>query len=170
MPGDVEVPNASAIMADYKKAIEQAEGDRRNRKEIHRRDGFPVIVKKGQTPLRWLGGPRGSLPPAGDCSLGNLESQHEQSAMNATCTASRVFGSHAEDQIPYLLRGRSSPSMRPDSRNPRPIETETHSVPAGYGFRRNDDQALLPTRPGSPSDDPEEQVKGAEIGPRMAPS
>jgi hypothetical protein len=35
-------------MADYQKAIEYAEGDRRGREEIHRRGGFPVIAKKGE--------------------------------------------------------------------------------------------------------------------------
>jgi hypothetical protein len=35
--GDVEVPNASAFVADDEEAMEYAERDRRNRKEIHRR-------------------------------------------------------------------------------------------------------------------------------------
>jgi hypothetical protein len=42
---DVEVQDAPAIMTDNEKAIEQAEGDRRNSEEIHRGNRFPVITK-----------------------------------------------------------------------------------------------------------------------------
>jgi hypothetical protein len=45
MPGNVEVQNASAIMADDEKAIEHAQGDRRNREEIHRSDGVAASSK-----------------------------------------------------------------------------------------------------------------------------
>ena len=48
MPGDVEVQNASTIMADDKEAVEHPERDRWNGKEIHGGDGFPVITKKGK--------------------------------------------------------------------------------------------------------------------------
>jgi hypothetical protein len=51
MPGDVEVQNASAIMANDEKAVEHAEPDRGNRKEIHRGDGFAVVSKQGEPPL-----------------------------------------------------------------------------------------------------------------------
>jgi hypothetical protein len=42
-------------------------------------------------------------------------------------------------------------------------------VPAGHGFRRNDDQALLPTGPDLPGNNPEEPVEGAKSWPWMAP-
>ena len=68
---------------------------------------------------------------------------------NARCTRpSRwppVLCDHAEDQVPQLLRGLSSPHLPPDSRNPPPLETETHSLPADHSLRRNDDQGLLPS-------------------------
>lgn len=145
MPGDVEVQNASTIMADDKKAIEHAEGDRRNRKEIHRRDRLPMIAKKGEPALRWIRGPWGSSHPAGDRSLGNIETQHEKLAVDARCAPSRVLDDHAEDQVPYLLRGRFPPNLPPDSRNPPPIEAETRSVPADHCFRRDDDEGDFDT-------------------------
>src|SRR5215472_12870024 len=49
--GDVEVQNASAFVADDEEAIEYAERDRGNRKEIHRGDGFLVVAKKGKPAL-----------------------------------------------------------------------------------------------------------------------
>ena len=51
MSGDVEVQNAPTIMADDKEAVEHPKRDRRNGKEIHGRDGFPVITKKGKPAL-----------------------------------------------------------------------------------------------------------------------
>jgi hypothetical protein len=45
MSGDVEVQNAPTIMADDKEAVEHPKRDRRNSKEIHGRDGFPVVTK-----------------------------------------------------------------------------------------------------------------------------
>ena len=42
-------------------------------------------------------------------------------------------------------------------------------VPTDHCFRRDDDEGLLPIRPDSPSNDPEEPVEGAQARPRMAP-
>jgi len=61
---DIEVQDPPAIMADYEETIEYTEGDRGGREEIHRRNGFPVIAKKGEPTLGRLGIPRSSLHPA----------------------------------------------------------------------------------------------------------
>jgi hypothetical protein len=61
---DVEVQDPPAVMADYEKAIEYAEADRRGREEIHRCDGLPVLSKKDEATLGWLGTPRTSFHPA----------------------------------------------------------------------------------------------------------
>src|SRR6266852_4377372 len=45
---DIEVQDATTIVTDDKKAIERAEGDRRNSKEVHRGNRFPVIAEKGK--------------------------------------------------------------------------------------------------------------------------
>jgi hypothetical protein len=44
VPGEV----APTIVTDDKKAIQHAEGDRRNSKEVHRGNRFPVIAEKGK--------------------------------------------------------------------------------------------------------------------------
>src|SRR5215469_13650794 len=54
MFGDVEVQNASALVADDEEALEYAEGDCGNGEEIHCRDGFPVVTQKGQPALGWI--------------------------------------------------------------------------------------------------------------------
>jgi hypothetical protein len=42
-------------------------------------------------------------------------------------------------------------------------------VPPNHGFRRDDDEGLLPTRPDSPSNYPEEFIEEAEDRPWVAP-
>jgi hypothetical protein len=42
-------------------------------------------------------------------------------------------------------------------------------VPADHSFRSDHDQRLLPSRPDSPRNYPEEPVEGAEARPRMMP-
>ena len=169
MPGDVEVQNVSTIMADDKEAVEHAERDRWNGKEIHGGDGFPVITKKGKPTLSRLTVPRCSLHPAGSGSLGNIKTQHEQFAVDARRTPSRILGDHAEDQIPNLLGGRSSASLLRDPGNQPPIQKETSSMPAHDRFWSDDEERLLPTGPDSLGNDPEEPVEAAQGWPRMAP-
>jgi hypothetical protein len=41
---NIEVKDAPTIVTDDEKAIEHAEGDRRNPEEVHRSNRFPVIT------------------------------------------------------------------------------------------------------------------------------
>ena len=54
MARDVAVQNTSAIMADDEEAVEHGEGDRGNREEIHRGDGFPMVTQKSEPTLGWV--------------------------------------------------------------------------------------------------------------------
>ena len=44
---DIEVQDTPTVVTDDEKAIEHAEGDRRNCEEVHRGNRFPVITEKG---------------------------------------------------------------------------------------------------------------------------
>ncbi len=169
MPGNVEVHNASAVMVDHKEAIEQAEGGCRKREEIHRRDAIPMVVEKGKPALTGIRGPWGSFHPAGNRSLGDIEPEHEKFSVDARRAPSRVLSNHAKDEIPYLFGCLSSPHSPPDSRNGPPIQPKTSSVPADRGFGRDDEEALPPTRPDSPGNDPEEPVESAQSRPWLTP-
>ena len=59
-------------------AIEHTEGNGRNGKEVHRRDGFPVISKKGKPAFCWLRVSRSSFHPAGNRSFRDIETEHEK--------------------------------------------------------------------------------------------
>jgi hypothetical protein len=73
MARDVEVQDAPAVVANNEEAIEETEGDRRNGKEIHGRDGFAMIAEKCRPPPSRFWVPGSPLHPAGDASLRNME-------------------------------------------------------------------------------------------------
>ena len=93
-----------AIVADDKEAVEDAEADRGHGEEVHGRNRFPVIRKKGAPALGWLGVSRRPLHPAGDGSLGDVKAQHEQFAVNARRAAGSVLRHHTEDQLSNVRR------------------------------------------------------------------
>jgi len=45
---DIEVRDTPTVVTDDEKAIERAEGDRRNSEEVHRSNRFPVTAAKGK--------------------------------------------------------------------------------------------------------------------------
>src|SRR6266478_10102039 len=51
---DIEVQDTPTVVTDDEKAIERAEGDRRNSEEVHRGNRFPVIAEKGKPAPGWL--------------------------------------------------------------------------------------------------------------------
>jgi hypothetical protein len=51
---DSEAQDTPTVVADDEKAIERAEGDRRNREEVHRGNRFTVIAEKGKPAPGWL--------------------------------------------------------------------------------------------------------------------
>ena len=132
--GDVEVQNASAFVADDEEAIEYAERDRRNRKEIHRGDGFLVVAKKGKPALARPRIPRRSFHPAGDGSFGNIETEHEEFTVDAGSAPGGVLGDHLEDQISNFSRYWRSSGGFPDSRNQLPVPAKSTDA-TGRRFR-----------------------------------
>jgi hypothetical protein len=100
---DVTVQDATAIVADDKKAVEHTESDCWHGEEVHRGDGFPMVAEKCKPAFRRLGISPGFAHPTGDGSLGNSKSEHEKFTMNPGCSPGRIFGDHFEDQIANLL-------------------------------------------------------------------
>src|ERR1700739_719044 len=66
-----------------KEAVQQLEGDRRDGEEIHGRDRFAMMAKKGQPASGkfWISGC--SLHPTGDAALRDIETEHEQFTVDA---------------------------------------------------------------------------------------
>jgi hypothetical protein len=163
---NVEVYDPPPTVADDEKAIEDAEGDRRNRKEIHRSDCFPVIAQKRKPTLGWFGISGCPAHPPGDRPLGDIKTEHEEFAKDARRSPRRIFGNHSEDQFPNFLRDPSPSYGRSKSGNQPPVQAETGPVPTDDRFRRNNDKSLLPFCPESTSGDPEEPVEQCKPRPR----
>ena len=145
MPRDVEVDDATAIMADDEEAVEYSESDSWDREEIHRRNRFSVISQEGEPALGALRISRRSLHPSRDRSFGNVEPEHQELSVDARCTPSRILSDHTEDQISNLSRD-SPPSdclAYPGDRSP--IERKSSTMPPNHCFRTDDDEDLFPT-------------------------
>src|SRR6516162_2807755 len=112
MFGDVEVQNATAIVADNEEAVEYAEGDCGNREEIHRSDGFLVVTQKGQPAFGWIWVCGNSLHPARNGSFGDIKTEHQKFAVDAGSSPARVLGHHLEDE--KALRS-AAPAVNPSS-------------------------------------------------------
>jgi hypothetical protein len=156
---DIEVQNAPTIVTDDEKAIERAEGDRRNREEVHRGNRFPVITEKGKPALGWLRFSRCPFHPTRDRSLRDVKTEHEKLAMDAWRSPRWVLNDHPEDQFLNLLRRLSSSGGPPDLGDQLPVQTEAAPVPTHHGFGRDRNEGLLPSGPESADDDPEELVE-----------
>jgi hypothetical protein len=105
---DIEVQDTPTIVTDDEKAIERAEGDRRNREEVHRGNRFPVITEKGNPEPGRLRISRRSFHPTRDRSLRDVKAEHEKLAMDAWRSPRGVLNDHPEDQFLNLLRRLSS--------------------------------------------------------------
>src|SRR5258708_23068426 len=82
-PRDIEMQDAPTIVTDDEKAIEHAEGDRRNSEEVHRANRSPVIAEKGKPALGQLRISRCPFPPTRDRSLRNIQTKHKKHPMHA---------------------------------------------------------------------------------------
>lgn len=165
--GDIEVQNPPTIMADHEQAVEDAERDGGNREEIHRGDGFAMIPQEGQPAL---GGARisGRPPhPSRNGSLRDIESEEHEFTVDTRCAPGRILRDHAEDQIADFLRDVLSADRAAESGDRSPIEFESGAVPADNGVGAHKDEGLLPARPESTRQYPEQLVSRGQSGPRM---
>src|SRR5947209_10004431 len=76
-----------------------------------------MVAKKGKPALGWFGMAGCTAHPAGDRSIGNIKTKHEELAMDARCAPRWIFNNHPEDQFWNFLRRPSSPNLRPGSRS-----------------------------------------------------
>src|SRR5258708_9711359 len=156
---EIEMQDVATIVADDGEAVEHTERNRWHGEEVHRRNRFPMVSKESEPTFGWVNISRRSFYPTGDCSLGELKTEHEEFPMYPRRSPGCALGSHLEDQLPNLLRRRSSSNLRPHPAHQPPLHPHTCPVPTDYGFRREDDESLFPSCPESTNDDPEELVE-----------
>jgi hypothetical protein len=161
MESDIEVQDPSTIMADDEETVEYAEGDGWHSEEVHRRNRFSVIAEKRAPPFGPFRISRRASHPAGDGSLGNIESKHQKLAMDSRRTPGLILRHHSEDQVSNFLRDPLSAGYSPCPRDRTPIQSESSPVPTDHGLRADDDEGLLPARPKRTCKNPEELIEHA---------
>src|SRR5229473_7371868 len=161
---DIEVQDTPTVVTDDEKAIERAEGDRRNSEEVHRGNRFPVITEKGKPAPGRLRISRRPFHPTRDRSLRDIKAEHKKLAMDAWRSPRWVFNDHSEDQFLNLLRRRSSPDRPPDLGDQFPVQTESAPVPTHHRFGRDHNEGLLPSEPKSTNGDQKSLSSRSNVG------
>jgi hypothetical protein len=156
---DIEVQDTPTVVTDDEKAIERAEGNRRNREQVHRGNRFTVITEKGKPARGRLRISRRPFHPTRDCSLTDIKTEHEKLAMDAWRSPRWVLNDHSEDQFLNLLRRRLPPDGPPDLGDQLPVQPESCPMPTHHRFGRDHNEGLLPSHPKSTNGDPEEPVE-----------
>jgi hypothetical protein len=156
VPCAAEMQDAATVMTDDEEAVQHAERERWDRKEIHRRNRFPMVSQEREPSFAWFRVPRRPLHPSRDRSLRDIKSEHEKLTVNSRRPPRRVLDDHPEDQIASFDRDGNrgtdgtfpvSPSEAPTtsslvtrSRHPRPtllLHRPIRRDPRQLHFRRN---------------------------------
>src|SRR5437870_8363311 len=112
-------------MAGNKKCEELLKGNRRNHKQINRRNPLHMIAKEGLPGLQWPILPRHHVDR--DRGLGDLDAQFEQLAMDLGSAPERVLEAHSSDKVAHLF---ADPRSAPEWTGlPPPISGKAHSMP-----------------------------------------
>src|SRR5882724_5971476 len=114
---DIEVQDTPTVVTDDEKAIERAEGDRRNREQVHRGNRFPVIAEKGKPAPGWLRISRRPFHPTRDRSLRDIKTEHAKLAMDAWRSPRWVLNDHSslpDISTHWQLNGREAGSLSPN--------------------------------------------------------
>src|SRR5215470_1806620 len=155
MTGHVKVNNATAIMGQNQKHIEDLETNCWNREEVNRDKLREVVLEKGTPSLR--GPPTGSQHVFTDARLADVDAELEQFSVNTRCAPSRILPTHPTDQVAdFVSDGRTTRLSVPDL--PRPEEAKSSAVPGDDGLRFHDDQCRAPILPDAGQARPEEAI------------
>ena len=126
-------PKSSSV-AHNDKTIQNLECDRRQDKEVDRRDAVGVIAEKRPPALRrW---PRVAAHVPSDRRLGDLEAELEQLTMNTRRAPKCVRTAHLANERAQLSRDLRSANTVAGS--PAPIRPKPSTVPANDGLRPDD--------------------------------
>ena len=160
IPCDIEVQDSSTVVADDEENLKDVEGERRDREEIHCRDGFAVITQERQPTFCGFWMPGCSPHPAGDGRFRYLEAEHEKFPVDARRTPCWILRDHLEDQLTDLLGDSpSSAHAFPHFAEHGPVQFESSLVPANNRFGQDEKERFLPIRPEAARYDPKESVE-----------
>ena len=152
MGGPIEVKNATAIMGQYQKHVENLETDGWHGEEV---DGnqLPEVVLQESAP-----GLRRRLAAAhhvfADTALADVDAELEQLAVDAGCTPSGILPAHLADQFSQLA-GNDRASRTAAPHLPGPEQTKAGTMPGHDRFWLDDGESRAPVAPEVGKADPE---------------
>src|SRR5208337_597608 len=159
---DVVVHDLPPVMADDEEAVENPEGQRRHRKEVHCGDCFAMIAEKRKPAPGWIRILACTFDPTRNGSFRDVETQFEQLAVDARRSPRWVLSDHPKDQLAHFPADWSSSDCPSSSRDPTPVQSKAGPMPANHGFRGDKDQRPLPARPDFSQNHPEQLVDGTQ--------
>src|SRR5713101_6424046 len=121
-------------MAENKKREQLLKGNRRNHKEINRRNPLHMTTKEGLPGLQWPTPPRHHVYR--NRGLGDVDAKFEQLAMDLGSAPERVLKTHSSDQVAHLFADPRSAAERTGL--PSPVSGKTHSMPKHDSLRPDD--------------------------------
>src|SRR5216684_943850 len=128
-------------------------GNRRNHKEVNRRNPLDVIAKEGLPGLQWPILPGHHIDR--NRGLGDIDAQFEQLSMDLGSAPERVLKTHSSDKVAHLF---ADPRSAPERTGlPSPISGKADSMPThdslgpddGYGVKNARAATIEPNEQGS---------------------
>src|SRR5258708_18334095 len=120
----------SPSMAEHKKREQLLKGNRRNHKQINRRNPLHMIAKEGLPRLQWPIAPRHHVDR--NRGLGDLDAELEQLAMDLGSAPQRVLKTHSSDEIAHLF---ADPRSAPERTGlPSPVGGKARSMQTHNGL------------------------------------
>src|ERR1700731_3389093 len=151
-------PKSSSV-AHNDQTIQTLECDRRQDKEVDRRDAVGVIAEKRPPALRrW---PRVAAHVPSDRRLGDLEAELEQLTMNTRRAPKCVRTAHLANERAQLSRDLRSANTV--ARSPAPISPKPSTVPANDGLRPDNRNHLKDGRKPATEPNKEKTIRIVEV-------
>src|SRR5215467_7699844 len=136
MSCDVEVHDASSIVCEDNKNEEDFEPNGVDGEEVDGRELRNVIIEERSPHLRWWFWTPNHV--FGDRSLGDLNAQLHQLAVDPRCAPNWVLTADRSNQIADFFRDLRTSGFSVTN-FPSPIPTESLTMPSDDGFRQDDD-------------------------------
>jgi hypothetical protein len=148
----LEVENATTVMGQYQKHVENLKTNRGHSEEVYGDHLRDVIFQEGAPALgRRLAAAHHVFT---DAALADVDAEFEQFAVDERCAPTRVLPAHPADQIPELARNERSPRLAAPHL-PGPEQTKAGAMPSNDGFWVDDGEHRTPISPEAGQTDPQ---------------
>ena len=149
--GHIEVQNATPVMGQHQKHVEDLEADRGHREEVDGDQLVGMILQKCAPGLRRrLAAPHHVFA---DAALPNVDAELEQLTVDPWGTPRRILSAHLADQISDLT-GNDRSSRLAVPHLPGPEKTKALAMPGDDCFGLDDGQRRAPVAPDAGEPDP----------------